>query len=173
MPPRDKRALPLVLAAGSGLVLAACSTTGAPDPLADPAAPQPTPGYDWHLNQHTGEISLAYGMRDTDDVPLDLSCQPRTGTLQILHAAREGSRPRIQLESGGDTETYPARAEPAALGDGLDLTAKASSTDPVFLRFRKLGWLAVHDEQGRQPYVATPGVRPQIEQFFSLCDRTP
>ena len=66
MPPRDKRALPLVLAAGSGLVLAACSTTGAPDPLADPAAPQPTPGYDWHLNQDTGEISLAYGMRDTD-----------------------------------------------------------------------------------------------------------
>lgn len=119
MPPRDKRALPLVLAAGSGLVLAACSTTGAPDPLADPAAPQPMPGYDWHLNQDTGEISLAYGMRDTDDVPLDLSCQPRTGTLQILHAAREGSRPRIQLESGGTPRPIRPGPSPQPWATGL------------------------------------------------------
>lgn len=174
MPPSDKRALPLVLMAGSGLILAACSTTDSThDPLASSGAPVPRAGYDWHLNQDDKEISLAYGMVDTDDVPLDLSCQPRTGTLNILHTTGGGGGPRIQLESGGDTETYPAKAEPAALGEGLDLTAKASSTDPVFLRFRQLGWLAVHGEQGREPYVATPSARSGIEQFFSLCDRIP
>lgn len=154
--------------AASGL--SACSTTPAPTALAS-SSPLPVSGYDWHLNHDEAETSLAYGVAETDDVPLDLSCQPGSGRLDILHTVDKGQPYQIALESGGDTETYSAKAEPSALHDGVDLTASAASNDPVFLRFRKLGWLAVHTDKARLTLVAQPGTLPQIEHFFSLCDR--
>ena len=51
---------------------------------ASSGAPLAMPGYDWHLNEDAEEASLSYGMAETDDVPLDLSCRPGSGALQIL-----------------------------------------------------------------------------------------
>ena len=153
---------------------AGCSTVdpgpGEPGVIAAASSsPRPIAGYDWHLNADDQEASLSYGMAETDDVPLDLSCRPGSGALQILQTVAEGHPRVIALESGGDTETYPAKAEPSAMHDGLDLTAVARTTDPVFLRFRKLGWLATYGPDYRTPLVAQPGSDQQIERFFALC----
>ena len=154
----------------AALSLAACAPTMKSN-LVDAAsgAPVATPGYDWHFNEDAEEASLSYGVAETDDVPLDLSCQPGSGTLQILQTVSEDHPRVIALESGGDTETYPAKAEPSALHDGLDLTAAARTADPVFLRFRKLGWLATYGPDYRTPLVAQQGSDQQIERFFALC----
>jgi len=154
----------------AALALAACAPTATSNLVAaSNGAPVPVAGYDWHLNADADEASLSYGMAETDDVPLDLSCRPGSGALQILQAVAEGHPRAIALESGGDTETYPAKAEPSALHDGLDLTAEARASDPVFLRFRKLGWLATYGPDYRTPLVAQDGSDQQIDRFFALC----
>lgn len=160
----------LASAAVTTLALSACApTAGLNLAAASSGAPAPVAGYDWHFNADSEEASLSYGMAETDDVPLDLSCQPGSGALQILQTVSEDHPRVIALESGGDTETYPAKAEPSALHDGLDLTAAARTADPVFLRFRKLGWLATYGPDYRTPLVAQPGSDQQIERFFALC----
>lgn len=171
----SRRLMPLAaIGAMAGLGLAACSTT-APTVEVEGAvassAPLPQEGYDWHLNSDDSEISLAYGMADTDDVPLDLSCEAGSKSLNLLLNVEKGHPLRIDLESGGDTQTYRAMAEPSPMTDGVDLTATVRSDDPVFLRFRKLGWLAVHTGENRRPLVATPAALPQIARFFEICEQ--
>ena len=154
----------------AALALTACAPTVTSNLVsASSGAPVATPGYDWHFNEDAEEASLSYGVAETDDVPLDLSCRPGSGALQILQTVAEGHPRVIALESGGDSETYPAKAEPSAMHDGLDLTAVARTTDPVFLRFRKLGWLAAYGPDYRTPFVAQPGSAGQIDRFFALC----
>ena len=152
------------------LSLGACAPTLKTELVsASSGAPLATPGYDWHLNEDAEEASLSYGMAETDDVPLDLSCRPGSGALQILQTVAEDHPKVIALESGGDTETYPAKAEPSAMHEGLDLTAAARTTDPVFLRFRKLGWLATYGPDYRTALVAQQGSDQNIDRFFALC----
>lgn len=154
----------------AALALAACAPTVTSNlTAASSGAPVAAPGYDWHFNEDAEEASLSYGMAETDDVPLDLSCRPGSGALQILQTVADGHPPRIALESGGDTETYPAKAEPSAMHDGLDLTAEAKAADPVFLRFRQLGWLAAYGPDYRTPFVAQHGSDQRIDRFFTLC----
>ncbi|WP_312147452.1 hypothetical protein [Brevundimonas sp.] len=153
----------------AALALAGCAPTLTSELAASSGGPAPAPGYDWHLNEDGDEASLSYGMAETDDVPLDLSCRPGSGALQILQTVAEGHPRIIALESGGDTETYAAQAEPSAMHDGLDLTAVARTTDPVFLRFRKLGWLATYGPDYRTPLVAQRGSDKHIDRFFVLC----
>jgi hypothetical protein len=154
----------------AALALSACAPTVTTNLVAaSSGAPAPAPGYDWHFNEDAEEASLSYGMAETDDVPLDLSCRPGSGALQILQTVAEDHPKVIALESGGDTETYPAKAEPSAMHEGLDLTAVARTTDPVFLRFRKLGWLATYGPDYRTPLVAQHGSDKHIDRFFALC----
>lgn len=160
----------LGLAALISMGLGACSTTPAPPSSGlSSGAPLPVAGYDWHLNQDEGEASLSYGIAETDDVPLDLSCGAGSGSVTILLNTAKGSPHRISLESGGDTETYRATAERSPLSDGLDLTASAPSDDPVFTRFAQLGWLAVNKGSDRQTMVATKEQLAPIQRFFEFC----
>ena len=152
------------------LALTACAPTMKSELVgAGGGSPVPTAGYDWHLNEDAEEASLSYGMAETDDVPLDLSCRPGSGALQILQTVAEDHPKVIALESGGDTETYAAKAEPSAMHEGLDLTAAARASDPVFLRFRQLGWLAAYGPDYRTPFVAQRGSAGRIDRFFALC----
>jgi hypothetical protein len=157
--------------AAAALALSACAPTVSTRLVAASGngAPAPVAGYDWHLNEDADEASLSYGMAETDDVPLDLSCRPGSGALQILQTVAQGHPKTIALESGGDTGTYPAESEPSAMHDGLDLTAAARTTDPVFQRFRKLGWLATYGPDYRTPLAAQQGSDKQIDRFFVLC----
>lgn len=173
---RSVRTLAKLSLSSLGLIslgLAACSTTAPSLPGASSGAPMPTEGYDWYLNQDASETSLTYGMAETDDVPLDLSCKPGSRSLTLLLNTEKGARPHIALESGGETETYRAKAEASPLGDSLDLTAQAKASDPVFKRFEQTGWLAVHTNEVRRTLVATEAAKPQISQFFEICDPTP
>jgi len=159
----------------AGLTLAACSTAPKTASLAEGAASSGAPaaiaGYDWFYNADRGadELSLSYGVAESDDVPMDLSCRPGTGALTLLRPVAHGMPERIMLESGGDTETYPAEAEPSPLHDGVFLTASAKTADPVFKRFRRVGWLAVLDGDARQMMAPHPGSSARVEQFFAAC----
>ena len=145
--------------------LAACATQVPMPPAGSAAtasAPAPTPGYDWFLNTDGQEAMLAY------EVKLRLACQVGSSALELTASSDKPGR-EIYLESGGDTERYRAASEPAVVHDGELLTAQAKTKDPVFQRFRRLGWIAAWADGERHVYAAHPAAKVQIERFFTVC----
>ena len=159
-----------VLAAG--LALAACTT--APTPLKLTAgvvggAPAPVEGYDWFLNEDGPAAQLVYGLQESDDVRLTLVCEQADGKLEVSAHGPTGGPAEIQLESGGETERLRARTEALEISEGDWLTAMARTSDPVFQRFRKVGWIALWQGGERHAYAAHPASSGRIEQFFGRC----
>ncbi len=162
--------LKLILPLLSVAALAACATQ---PPTADlsPAAsaPAPTPGYDWIRNtDEPPQQALVYGMAHSDEVKLQLFCRPGSDTLDLAAILDKPAR-QLRLESGGDTETYRATSEEAAISDGYYAQARAHTKDPVFQRFRRLGWIAVWDGDERHAYAARPAALAEIDRFFAAC----
>ena len=160
-----------LLAAASLAALTACATAPTPEPYVRPESPAPTPiaGYDWHLNMSGGEAGLAYGVAESDDVRLSLHCTAGSDDLMLYKDVAEGSEPVISLESGGETERFPASAEPSMLTGGVILSASAEADHPVFQRFRRVGWLASWVGDDREAYAAHPGSEVAVERFFAAC----
>lgn len=153
---------------------AACATVekpAAPAPIAaaEPSAPQPIAGYDWHLNTSDGAAQLAFGVAESDDLKLGFHCDAGSGRLDMTAIAPSGTR-TILLESGGDTERFPATAEPSEVGEGDLLTASTDTDAPVFKRFRQLGWIALWTGDQRETLVPHPGSENRVDRFFALCD---
>ncbi len=165
------RPLPLAILALSGLT-AACASGGppAPEPVtaAAASAPAPTPGYDWHLTPADGAALLAYGVAESDDLRLGLHCDVGSGTVDLLAPGKTGER-EIHLESGGETRKFPAEGEPSELHDGDLLSARAATSEPVFQRFRRVGWMAQWRAGRREVYAPHPGSADAVERFFALC----
>lgn len=169
----------LIPPVAAGLLAAACASVDVDAPLRDPgpaaapvpaaSAPAPIPNYDWHLNQHENEVSLAYGVADSDDVRLSLHCLAGARTVTLHKDVEDGAPPVIHLESGGETERFPAEGEESLLSGGVILTAQAETAHPVLQRFRRLGWVASWVGERREPYAAHPGSETAVEGFFSAC----
>lgn len=154
-----------------GLTATGCSTVGPAAPTvsapATAAMPRPVAGYDWFYHADTAEAQLVFGLEASDDVQMGLSCAAGTGKLDIFAIA---DAPRdIHLESGGDTERFKASAEPSELHDGSTLIAEAKADLPVFLRFRRLGWMASLHDGRRDMFVAHPTTMANVERFFDFC----
>lgn len=108
------------------LALSACAkpVMRAPHAIGGSGAPAPTPGLDWFDHRDGDALSLAYGRETSDDLRLRLDCEAGSGTL-TLTAPAEGTDRVIHLESGGDTERFPATVEPSGMGDGELLIASS------------------------------------------------
>lgn len=153
------------------LAVTGCASGGAINPAASAStasAPAPIAGYDWFYHADAGEASLAYGLKDSDDLRLGLSCNQGRGELELNATAPTGTR-EIRLESGGDTETFAAEGEPSELHEGDFLIARSKTDTPVFQRFRRVGWLAQWHGDSRETYVPHAASLPDIERFFAFC----
>lgn len=170
------RARTLFVLSAFAVSAAACATIeptaldAAPAPTAPSgAAPIPVEGYDWFYSEDDGAARLAYGVAESDDLKLGFDCQRRAGRLEMVAIADKGAKPEIHVESGGETERFPASAEPSELHDGVFLSAEASTTEPIFQRFRRVGWMAQWRDGEREAYAPHPGSGPNIERFFAFC----
>lgn len=162
-----RHVIPILLAAAS---VAACATVPVtPGPADSPAeAPAPVAGLDWFLTDDPSETRLAYGMANSGDFRMALTCLPGSGRLGLIQASETGQAEMV-LESGGDIERLVATVEPAGVLDGDILLAETTTSAPALLRFRALGWLAIRQGETREILAAHPTSRPSIEQFFVLC----
>lgn len=165
------RLLTPLLLSGLALTAAACAPVAAPPPslLVPGYTAAPIANYDWHLHTEGEDASLAYGLRDSDDLRLGLNCQRSSGQLALSAVGDTGTVPEISLESGGEAALYPATAEASELVDGVILSATAPAAAPVFQRFQSLGWLAHRQADDIHPYVAHPGSTARIARFFAFC----
>lgn len=137
-------------------------------PISD-LEPVANPGHDWILDLEDDRARLAYGRLRTDDVLLSIECQRGSSALELTAGPGLSPHPGILLESGGETETLTASLEEDPLHDRPLLKTTAEARTPVFLRFRRLGWLAVWDGDRRSLYAAHPGSGPKVQRFFDLC----
>lgn len=155
----------------AALAISACSTGPARlSPTGEgTASPHPVEGYDWFLNTEGAAAQLVYGVEASDDVRLSLACDRPDGKLEVAAHAPSGGPAEIHLESGGETERLPAKAEDMEVSDGDWLTAAARTSDPVFRRFRQVGWIALWQQDQRHALAPQPGSVGRIEQFFSRC----
>ncbi|MBI2260636.1 MAG: hypothetical protein HYU62_03115 [Caulobacterales bacterium] len=168
------RAPALFALSGLALGAAGCATvepaTGSSEaPPAAGGAPVPTEGHDWFFNTDDGTARLAYGVPESDDLKLGFDCRRGSGRLEIVALGEKGAKAEISVESGGETERFPARSEPSQLNDGVILTADASTAEPVFQRFRRVGWMALWRDGEREAYAPQPESAGGIEGFFAFC----
>lgn len=155
---------------GAALALAACATVEATGPTAGApeTAPSPVEGYDWMLQVHEDGLFLGYGVAQSDDVPLVLTCEPGAGRVTLSHPA-EQTRRTLTLSSGGVRLTVPVTGEPTILHDGVYLVGRAATREPALQAFRRTGWLWLHEGDDRFGLAAHPGSEAAIEQFFQAC----
>ena len=139
------------------------------EPIASPS-PLPVANLDWFFRQDEEGAYLAFGMAESDDVRLGMSCTPGSGALDLWRDSADGNVREIHLESGGDTERYPAKTDESLMSGGVYLTAQARTSDPVIQRFRRLGWIAVLEPDHRDTLVVHPESEAGIADFFSACD---
>ena len=167
-----KRARAGLWGLAASAVLTACTTAPAPMTLTTGglgSAPSPVEGYDWFLNQDGAASQLVYGLHESDDVRLTLACEQGDGRLEVSAHGPAGGAAEIHLESGGETERLRARSESLEISEGDWLTAMARTSDPVFQRFRKVGWIALWQGEERQAYAPHPASAERIERFFGRC----
>ena len=102
---------------------AACATV---EPVAAPpavvSAPPPTENHDWFLGIEEDQAGLDYGLEESDDIWLSLSCRRSSGRLELSRPVGVGHPPTITVESGGLIGTYSATSESSELHDGVFLT---------------------------------------------------
>jgi hypothetical protein len=166
------RAPALLVLSGLALAAGGCATVEpgpAPGLDVDASAPRPVDGYDWFFHDDGGDARLAYGLAESDDLKLGFDCRRGAGRLEMVAIADKGAKPEILIESGGDTARFAAASEPSQLHDGVFLSAGASTAEPVFQRFRRVGWLAQWRDGAREAYAPQPGSTPNIERFFAFC----
>ena len=166
------RARALLILSSLAMGAAACATVEPPAEAPPPtpgAAPLPVDGYDWFYNTDDDTARLAYGLAESDDLKLGFDCRRGAGRLEMVAIADKGAKAAISVESGGETARFPAEAEPSQLHDGVFLSAGATTAEPVFQRFRRVGWIAQWRDGAREAYAPQPGSTANIERFFAFC----
>ena len=166
------RATALLVLSGLALGAAACASVEPPAAaLPPPPGPGPAPveTQDWFYSADDDAARLAYGVAESDDLKIGLDCRRGSGRLELVTIAEQGAKAEILVESGGETGRFAAGSEPSQLNDGVILTAEASAAEPVFQRFRRVGWLALWRDGEREAYAPHPPSRPDIERFFAFC----
>ena len=164
----------LLLLSGLALTAGACASTKEAEPVAAvvvaASSPQPIDGYDWFYHEDGREARLAYGLEASDDLRIGMDCRRGGGQLELSTTGAKDAVHEIYVEAGGETERFAAAAEPSQLhDDGVFLTAQAGADEPVFQRFRQVGWLALWADGERETYAPHPSSRDNIEKFFVFC----
>lgn len=139
--------------------------------------PLPNEGYDWdiRLNAEGRERSmvLAYEVPNTDDQPLNLSCE-ETGRRIFAGTQTSGVDVRnVILASQGISRTYPVKsAEADELGGGQYVTLELAGNDPTLEAFRDSGWLRMTVEGRTIDMAAHPDSegRAKIVSFMAFCN---
>lgn len=148
-----KTAIPAVAALGL-VALAGQALTSPPAAPGEGAA-------GWHLLHEGSMAKLAYGLADSDQVALMMTCSPGDRTAVVYGDVQ----PRAATLQHASLE--PAAIDP--LSDGEAVEARVSLADPTLDRLARGGRLAVQTEAGDQQLTASRAERRMIQGFLSYC----
>lgn len=115
----------------------------------------------WHLSHEGSLAKLAYGVENSDQLALMMTCE-RGQTQAIIYGDVQPASPRLIQASMTETAIDP-------LSGDLAGEARISVHDPALRQFARLGALAVQGEAGRFELTATRNERRLIGDFFAYC----
>ena len=150
-----KFAIPAVAALG---LIAVAAQSRATDAAPDAVAPTPM---GWHLSHEGPMAKLAYGVANSDQLALMMTCEP--GQAQaIVYGDVQPASPRLRKAS----MTYAA-IDP--LSGELADEARISLRDPVLLKLARRGALEVEGDAGHFELTADADERRLVSAFFAYC----
>ena len=115
----------------------------------------------WHLLHEGSMAKLAYGMADSDQVALMLTCSPGDRTAVVYGDAQPQS-PALSLAAAGPQPMDP-------LSDGEAYEARLPLTDAALTRLARGGRMAVQTEAGAQQLTASRSERRLVQNFLGYC----
>jgi hypothetical protein len=149
-----KFAIPAVAALGLIAVAAQSQATNADAQGA--AAPM-----SWHLSHEGPMAKLAYGMANSDQLALMMTCEP--GQAQaIVYGDVQPAGPRLLKASMTAAPIDP-------LSGGLTDEARISLRDPALQTFARRGKLEVEGDAGHFELTADGDERRLVREFFAYC----
>lgn len=150
-----KFAIPAVAALGLIAVAAQSRATDAA-PEADAAA-----AMGWHLSHEGLMAKLAYGVANSDQLALMMTCEPGQ-TRATVYGDVQPASPRLIKVS-----TQAAAIDP--LGGGLADETRIPLQAPVLRKLARSGKLAVEGDAGHFELTAKGDERRLVRQFFAYC----
>ena len=126
---------------------------------AEPVAAAPVMG--WHLSHEPGMAKLAYGVENSDQLALMLTCEAGRSTATVYGEVQPKAARLTQASMG------PAEMDPLSGGDAYE--TRISLRDPALQTLARRGKLEVQGEAGDFLLEATADERRLIGEFFAYC----
>lgn len=114
----------------------------------------------WHLSHDGSLAKLAYGVENSDQLALMMTCEPGQ-TQATVYGDVQPSGPRL-IKASMTTAIDP-------LSGGLAEERRISVRDPALRELARSGKLAVEGEAGQFELSASPAERRLIGDFFAYC----
>ncbi|MDP1914359.1 hypothetical protein [Brevundimonas sp.] len=114
----------------------------------------------WHLSHEGSLAKLAYGVENSDQVALMMTCE-RGQTQATVYGDVQPASPRLIKTSTA------AAIDP--LGGELAAETRISVRDPALRQLARSGKLAVEADAGQFELSANPAERRLIGDFFAYC----
>lgn len=150
-----KFAIPAVAALGL-IVVAAQSGAANVDTEANATAPM-----GWHLTHEGSMAKLAYGVANSDQLALMMTCEP--GQAQaIVYGDVQPASPRLHKASMTSAPIDP-------LSGGLVDEARIPLRDPALLKLARRGKLDVEGDAGHFELTAGGDERRLVSAFLAYC----
>ena len=122
----------------------------------------------WFFNTD-GEVKLAYGTPQSDDVALMITCTAGSGQVTF---SQGGLKPEqgIAVASDGHSATFRGPTQEDQLNGGLLMEAEAALTHAVEQGWRDKGELRLVETGQRGPMLPTPAEGAMIGQCYDRGD---
>lgn len=147
-----KFAIPAI--AALGLIAGAAQTRATPDAAA-------AGGMGWHLSQEGAMAKLAYGVENSDQLALMLTCEPGQATA-VVYGEVQPAGARLTRASWSPTPIDP-------LSGNLDAESRLPLSDPALRGLVRAGRLPVVGDAGAFEIRASSTERRAVRAFLDYC----
>lgn len=114
----------------------------------------------WHLSHEGSMAKLAYGIENSDQLALMITCE-RGQSQATVYGDVQPASPRL-IKASTSTEIDP-------LSGNLFAESRISMHDPALQQLARRGKLVVEAEAGMFELSANPQERRRIGDFFAYC----
>ena len=114
----------------------------------------------WHLSHEGSLAKLAYGVENSDQLALMMTCEPGQ-TQAVVYGDVQPAGPRV-IKASAETAIDP-------LSGDLSSEARISLRDPALQQLVLSGKLPVEADAGQFELSANPVERRLIGDFFAYC----
>jgi hypothetical protein len=148
--------LPVLALAAAAAVLSGCGTVG-------------EPGMAWNEDDGAaGVATLTYGVPNSDDLRLMMSCRPGAGSVRLTIVGRRKDGAVIELRSGKLAKRYGgAGTQDEETAGAMDIQVEVPASDPVLRRMAETGEIAIVMNNRRE--LDFPNAFGPAHDFLKAC----